>query len=507
MNRYRTIFKTYIYAVLILTAVFTVALNAQSQTVGLFENDTASFQGYTLFNPLGSYTTYLIDNYGRSIHTWESNYKPRLMVYLLEDGSLLRTSKITEGSEVYGGIEKIGWDGTVEWDFAYYGENYTQHHDIELLPNGNVLILASESIPADSAIAVGRDPTLLTSATLISEYIVEIHPTGPSSGTVVWEWHVWDHLVQEYDPGKPNYGVVAEHPELINLNYIFIPTYDWLHGNTVDYNPDLDQIIICLRNFNEFWIIDHGTTSAEAAGHSGGNRGLGGDIIYRWGNPQAYNSGTDEDHILYFQHDAQWIPPGYPGEGNILIFNNGLNQPGDEYSSIVEVTTTADSGGNYPLPDSGIAHGPAEPLWTYVSDHPGDFYSANISGVQRLPNGNTLICSGRQDRFFEITSNGEIVWEYINPIINGVTFNQGDPVPGIIDGIFRCLRYGPDFAGLAGRDLTPGSQLELYDITFSGLMHNPAAPTSADSIIFTATITSSNPLVAARSIPKRRQWF
>jgi Arylsulfotransferase (ASST)/Dockerin type I domain len=497
MHRSHTLFDKSIGLCFLLILLPIMASDAQDHTVGLFKNDTASFQGYTLFNPISSDVTYLIDNYGRLINSWESDYKPRLMVYLLKDGSLLRTTRITEEGGTYGGVEKIAWDGTVEWDFPYYSDDFNQHHDIEPLPNGNVLILATEDIPRDTAIAHGRDPSLLVGSILSPEYIVEIQPTGPTSGLVVWEWHLWDHIIQDYDSTKLNYGVIADHPELMDLNYVYNTVTDWVHANAIMYNPDLDQIVICLRHINEFWIIDHSTTTEEAANHTGGNNGRGGDILYRWGNPQVYDAGTEDDRKLYFQHDAQWIPSGFPGEGNILVFNNGFTRPGGNYSNVEEIVTTVDSNGHYIQPAQGIAHGPDEAVWIYKADPTSNFYSSNISGAQRLPNGNTLVCSGKQSRFFEVSPAGEIVWEYINPISDNQPLNQGDPVSSSTQNIFRCLRYSHDFMVATGQDLTSGSSIELYNITFSNLIHFPEEPSVSDSIIFTATINSNNPLVSA----------
>jgi Arylsulfotransferase (ASST)/Dockerin type I domain len=497
MRRGHSIFKMSICTCFLVFSILITTSDAQDHTVGLFENDTASFQGYTLFNPISSDITYLIDNYGRLIHSWQSVYKPRLMAYLLEDGSVLRTTRIIEGNNTYGGVEKIAWDGTVEWSFPYHGDDFNQHHDIEQLPNGNVLILATEDIPEDTAYAHGRDPSLLMDSVLSPEYIVEIQPTGPTSGIVVWEWHLWDHIIQDFDPTKLNYGVIADHPELMDLNYVNNNAADWVHANAIMYNPDLDQIVICLRHINEFWIIDHSTTTEEAASHTGGNNGKGGDLLYRWGNPQVYDAGTEDDRRLYYQHDAQWIPSGYPGEGNILVFNNGTTRPGGNYSSVDEIITSVDSTGHYILPAAGVAHEPAEAVWTYRAYPVFDFYSGNISGAQRLPNGNTLVCSGRQPRFFEVTPADEIVWEYINPISDNQPLNQGDPLSPSTQSVFRCLRFSPDFIGFAGRDLAPGSPIELYNITFSSLIHFPAEPSTSDSIIFTVNIEGNNPLVSA----------
>src|SRR5690606_15913622 len=108
--------------------------------------------------------------------------------------------------------------------------------------------------------------------------------------------------------------------------------------NAIDYNPQLDQIMISTREFSELWIIDHSTTTAEAAGHTGGRSGKGGDILYRYGNPAAYNRGTRADQKFFYQHDAQWIEPGLPGAGNILVFNNGWNRvDGSSFSSVIEL--------------------------------------------------------------------------------------------------------------------------------------------------------------------------
>jgi hypothetical protein len=98
---------------------------------------------------------------------------------------------------------------------------------------------------------------------------------------------------------------------------------DWLHANSIDYNADLDQIIISFAKTGEFWIIDHSTTITESQGSTGGLSNMGGDILYRWGNAKNYQRGTLSDVILEFQHDPHWIPNGYVDAGKVMIFNNG----------------------------------------------------------------------------------------------------------------------------------------------------------------------------------------
>ena len=369
-----------------------------------------------LFAPMFSKKTYLIDKNGEVIHTWSSDYFPGESVYMLDNGTILRSIKISlSGGGSGGGVQKITWDNTLIWDFKFYSETYISTHDIEPLPNGNVLILAYEQKTRSETIAQGRNPNTIQKD-FEPNFIVEVKPTGPTSGDIVWEWHVWDHLIQDYDPLKDNYGVVGNHPELIDINFgsatpgIDPDPADWLHCNSIDYNPEFDQILISIRHFNEIWIIDHSTTTTEASIHTGGNSGKGGDILYRWGNPLAYRVGNESDQKFFGQHDATWIEPGYPGEGNILVFNNGNNRPGGSYTSIDEIVPPVNSTGHYYL-ENGSAYGPQEQIWRYETN----FFANYIGGAQRIKNGNTIICNGPEGKFLEITPEKTIIWEYTSP--------------------------------------------------------------------------------------------
>jgi hypothetical protein len=364
-----------------------------------------------------SSTTYLIDRNGNVNHTWSSDYFPGESVYLLENGTILRSIKISlTGGGSGGGVQKITWDNRLIWDFRFYSDKYLSTHDIAPLPNGDVLLLAWELKTRAEAIAAGRNPNTIQNE-FKPYFIVEVRPTGPTTGDIVWEWHVWDHLIQDYDPGQQNYGIVANHPELIDINFGFdlsgTDTADWLHVNSIDYNPQFDQIIVSVRYFNEIWVIDHSTTTAEAATHMGGNSGKGGDLLYRWGNPVSYRAGTTGDQKFFQQHDATWITPGYPGEGHILVFNNGVNRPGGSYTSIDEIVPPINSTGQYYL-ENGSAFGPDEPIWVYTTD----FFASYIGGAQRIKNGDTLICNGPAGKFYEVTPEHAVIWQYTNPYPN-----------------------------------------------------------------------------------------
>jgi hypothetical protein len=322
-----------------------------------------------------------------------------------------------------------------------------------------------------------------------SEKIVELQPVGANDAIVVWEWKLWDHLVQEEDASKPNFGTVSEHPELVDLNYFLNPGNgpDWVHLNSIDYNPDLDQLLVSSHTFNEVWIIDHSTSTAEAATHAGGNSGKGGDLLYRWGNPQTYQRGNPTTKKLYAQHHATWIPNGYPNAGKILVFNNGLNRPGN-FSSIYMIDPPIDGSNNYSITASE-AFLPTELFWTYTANPASDFYSSNISGVYPLENGSFMITNGRAGTFFEIDSENQTLWKYINPITMSGAVAQGSvPTNNLV---FRANFYPSNYAGLSGQSLVPMGEIEL----------NPTIPSICELVQSSNSIENSEIIVSVYPNP------
>ena len=449
-----------------------------TQTMGMFINDTARvFKGYILFAPKQNTMTYLINNEGRKINEWKhSTYAPGQSVYLLENGNLLRTC-MTQGQLGTGGgeggrIEEYNWNDSLVWSMDYSTSTYMQHHDIKKLPNGNIIMLVVEKKTAAEMEAAGFDtsniqePDFHQHPMLLPDAVVEIQPTYPSGGTVVWQWHVWDHLIQNHDASKSNYGTPSTHPELIDVagDHKRLPLF-WNHMNSIDYNPTLDQIVLSVRGNSEAWIIDHNTTTAQAASHSGGAHGKGGDLLYRWGNPICYGAGTVNDGKYFQQHDVEWVKPDCPGAGNLTCFNNGL---GRDYSTVDEITTPVDVNGDYPL-TAGTAYGPANLIWSYVANPPSSLFAHDISGAQRLQNGNTILCAGPYGTFYEVTAAGDVVWKYICPVDNIGPLTQGDTLPTNpvrpeekMNSVFRVYKYPFTYAAFTGRVLTPGDYIELY---------------------------------------------
>lgn len=382
------------------------------------------FDGYTLFTPYSATTdqqiTRLIDNDYNIINTWLHQRIPASMPYLLPDSSILYPYMVDFptmiAGGVGGGIQKISWDGTIVWDYIFSDSLYQHHHDIEPMPNGNILIIAWEKKTIMEAYSMGRSD--IESWVVPEMWSTAIFELNPESGLIEWEWHLWDHLIQDTDSSfGAFFGSISDHPELFDINCGAVglneggpqaPNGDWMHINSVHYNPNLDQIILSSRAQNEFYIIDHSTTTEEAASNSGGNSGKGGNILYRWGNPQNYGRGTHLDKILGSQHSVNWIPEGYPGEGNIILFNNfHEDSHWDTHSAVIELVPPMIDD-NYIISDNN-PFGPNDLHWEFISN----LLIPMQGGAFRLPNGNTIITFTTEAKIIEVDNDHNIIWEYI----------------------------------------------------------------------------------------------
>ncbi len=369
------------------------------------------YAGVVLFAPLHSTETQLRNNRHEILHRWNTQFPPGQCVYLMPDGSLLRTARLKDIGAVFkktygkgsgGRVDWLEWDGTLRWRFELNTEDVLLHHDIEPMENGNLLMLAWVRIPLEESKAIGCTKGS-KEAPILSERIIEV---DPRTDEIVWQWDAWDHTMQSLDPELPNFGVARLMTGKVDLN-IRRDAGDWLHFNSISHDPHRDLIAISCRQTNEIWLIDHSTTSEEARTDSGGVRGVGGDIFARWG-------GDGPDHTLYHQHNARWIRDGLSGAGNLLIFNNGREDT-HETSQVQEVSFDE-------------VKKEFSVVWTYESSY-HDFYSQFVSGAQRLPNGNTLICSGCQGWIFEVDPNGKTCWQYRYPVKDR------------LDWIFRAEKY------------------------------------------------------------------
>ena len=384
----------------ILLFLSTINLNAQK------------WGDYTLYSVQNSTAAYLIDTSGNTYHTWTfaTSAQTAYGTYMLPGGTLVRTvnnsNPMGNGGGMTGRVQKVDYSGNVTWDFTYSSSTYCLHHDICPLPNGNVLMISYDVKTSADATAAGCSTTMQQG--IWSEKIIEVQPTGSTTGTIVWEWDLWDHLCQSYSSSKANYVTsIVDNPQLMNINYS--TTQDWFHMNGLDYNPTLDQIVFSSHNMNSLFIIDHSTTTTQAKTHTGGNSGKGGDFLYRWGNPASYGAtGTTDFNIV---HDAHWIQTGCPKAGYIAAFNN---QGGTGGKSCIDIFQPPLNEYNYNL-TLGSAYTPSTYAWrtTYSGTACHD-----MGNSQHLPNGNVLICIAQSGYIYEIDSNQNTIW---SKTISGVS--------------------------------------------------------------------------------------
>ncbi len=419
--------------------------------------DGQSFNGFALYNEGGGNTTYLIDENQNIAHTWVMGTECNYTVQLKENGNLVRGTKnngnILSGASSAGRVQEIDPNGDVVWDYIYSTSDYLSHHDLTLIGD-NVLITAWEKKSLAELDAAGYNSG---NSEKWPTHFVELAPDGNGGATIVWEWHIWDHLCQDTDPNKPNYTAdISEHPELIDINMIQSsppnpnnpnPSGDWFHVNGVDYNADLDQIVFSSRHASEIYIIDHSTTTAEAASHSGGNSGMGGDILYRWGNPSNYGmSGTAM--IPGAVHDARWITnDGRPNGGFLQIFNNsGIS---NNQSTIDGIQTPWDTSTSTYLRTAGQAFSPSSYTTRYEC-----LISANgQSASDRMSNGNI----------------------FVNASLGG---GQGSGTMYEVDSLGNNTVWGPTSGGLKGF---------RYECDYPGIIALEPYMNTATTTCFTAT--------------------
>jgi hypothetical protein len=366
-----------------------------------FRSVAQQWGDYTLYATMGGANAYLVDTTGATYHTWTfgTTNHTGYSTYMMPGGTLVRSVSRSgnsfNGGGMTGQVQKIDWNGNITWDYVHSTSQYCLHHDICPMPNGNVLMISYELKTSAEASAAGSTLAI----TMWPDKIIEVQPTGATTGNIVWEWHVWDHLVQNVDSSKANYHTsIIDHPELININYQ--TSKDWLHMNGIDYNALLDQIVISSHNMDEMYVIDHSTTTAEAAGHNGGKSGKGGDFLYRWGNPSSYQApGATNFNVM---HDSHWIPYDCPRGGYLVGYNNnGISNS----QSCVDMVYPPYNGYNYYY-SAGTAYAPA----TYDIRHACNGHNNNMGNSQQLPNGNMLVCIAQSGYIYEVDSNNTLLW-------------------------------------------------------------------------------------------------
>ncbi len=450
--------------------------NSATNSVGLlyYDKSKASNDGYILYAPKKCTTTYLINKAGQVLKTWQSKTAPGQKAIITPDGYFYRAGLVKGGVPKIiphaqaGTFEKQTWEGKQLWEFEYVKDNAISHHDFTVMPNGNILAMVVENKTYEEAIAAGFSANRLTPEGVSVESVLEFAPDGAPDEDgvvrgfkVVWEWHLWDHLVPMEQ--------ASEHPELYRIGTSNYPL-NWNHGNGIDYNEKLNQVALSFRNGDEILVVEY-TGNLEngteiAKNHSGGRYGKGGDLLYRWGNTAEY--GRDDVQLSYSQHAVNWIPDGYPGAGNFIIFNNG-SRSGRQYSTTCEIASQWDEATkSYPdISSSDVHWGPDTLVWEWNGNNSYGIFSNDSSGAQRLKNGNTLISFGIYGLLLEVTPSLEVVWKYKCPgHKNGslcYNANTNTTSNGSDGRVFKVWEYEPSYPAFAGRDLAPiADAIEMY---------------------------------------------
>jgi len=435
---------------------------AQENTVGTVAYDPDIFApGFTLVYPHNQPHARLIDGCGEVVHIWENEVGrvPGNSAMLTPSGGLVWAHRPIDdsGSPIVAGgrgetIEMRSWDNIPLWSYTLNDSTGRLHHDFALMNNGNVLAIAWEQMDSLEAVQAGRNPENLEGGVLWSERLIELEPNGDGGALIVWEWRVWDHLIQDFDSTKNNFGVIAENPQRIDINFGTIGNNapDWLHANGIDYNPQTNQVLLSVPNFDELWIIDR---DQDEVG-----------LIWRWGNPEAYGQGTSEDQRLFYQHSGIWLDAPYlqnsPDFGKIGVFNNRNPGATGPFSSVHTIDPTwQESDSTYAKDENTYL--PMDFDWTWTAPVPTDFFSSGLSNFERLANGNNLILAGREGEILELTAEGDTAWRYVVPLQSGVAVEQGTELGTNANILFKARRYPALFPAFADVNLEPSGVWEL----------------------------------------------
>ena len=344
-------------------------------SVGVVLHDKSRVSpGYNLYASRIEHEAYLMDLHGEIVHRWSyPGPKKRVWdhVVMMENGDLLVIVKFV-------GVMKRDWNSNLIWR-----RPLKAHHDIAPAADGSLYVL-SMHFENYRNLKV-QFPTLVQ----LSE-----------KGKVVDGWRSIDHLdeLQHWLDSRffldTLLAELEQNGELESYLQTHPNGFDYFHANTVTILPKTPlgerdarfragNLMLCLRNVDQIVILDAQSKK----------------VVWSWG----------ANHLEHPHH------PTMLDDGNILIFDNGVRR---RHSRVVEIE-----------PASG------EPVWQYVADPAKDFFTEPKGSSQRLPNGNTLICQGDYGQVFEVTPEGERVWEWKNPAVI-----EGSPNPRS-PGIYRVALY------------------------------------------------------------------
>jgi hypothetical protein len=352
-----------------------------------YYDEKKSAGGYTLFSTY-NYDVWLIDMEGNIVNRWRMPYSPGSHQWLLPTGNMLHAGMIKSHEEMGLPVEMTAIGGVlveVDWDSNLTWKAMAPYSNHDIRPMDNGHVMYHSYNPDG----------------ILPEDVAK-KMKGGLPGTE-FEGQVWGDMVHELDrDGNVVWEWKAcEHLDPVkDMSCMLEKRTLWPYVNALWICKD-GNVLMSLRAANEAIKVDYKT----------------GRIMARYGKGK-----------IFHQHDARELD-----NGNIMILDNGNHRPiyGPNYSRVIELDPKTD-----------------EIVWEYKADFPSDFYTPVCAGAERMPNGNTVICDSWTGRIFEVTYEGELVWEYISPFIGyqvGMTTTM----------MWRAHRYLPDYPGLKGNDLDP----------------------------------------------------
>lgn len=347
--------------------------------------------------------TILLDDAGKEVLIWKSEMPNGGGARLLKNRSLLHMvnrplqrpfTKAISG----GGLEVLDSESRVVWSFWNATSEHASCGDVLMLPNGNVLTTIVEWKSREEVIQAGRDPKLVDPNGMLIPGIMEVKPNGPTAGLPVWKWSLWNHLYQLKYPEAANYSFPKPKEGCVNINLGKQKRRGWILPFELEYN-EKEQLILLISQNQQAWVIDHSTTTAEAATDKGGRFGKGGRLLLNLAAPSTAP-----------ERDAFPVMSGWWTGGADLA----LLRPN---STFAEVTRVGEgwSGEVKNHRATGVKQMPIPKA---------DGSKANIRNARFFADGSLALSSGFQGEIVRLSPSGSLRWRYKN-VHNLQTFNVG----------------------------------------------------------------------------------
>lgn len=335
--------------------------------------------------------TVLLDSDGKEMLVWKSQQTNAGGARLLKDRALLHVvnrplQRPFQQAIFGGGLEILDADSKVVWSFW----NATSHHatcgDALQLPNGNILTSIVEWKSREEVIRAGRDPALVDLQGMLVPGLMEVRPSGPTGGIPVWKWSLWDHVYQRSNAALPGFSEEAK-DGCIDINQGRLKRRNWIKPFELDYNAEEKLVVLTMQN-REAWIIDHTTTTEEAATGKGGKKGKGGRLLAKL----AYAS--SKEHASIPTQSAWWQTGGDLAvlRTNSTFVKVSMKDPGK--IQVGEHQTARRKQIPFPAPDGK---------------------KINVQNARFFSDGSLALTSGFRGQIVRLSENGQILWRYQNP--------------------------------------------------------------------------------------------